>query len=337
MKTKTNPAAIGIFIAGAVVVLFASLVIFGSGRFFRKTKELLLTFREPVTGLDVGAPVKLMGVTVGSVKTVQIGVGDQTNNVLLINVVVEIDMKNAQASFGTYKIDLDDRKRFEQLTQEQGLRGQLDVLSLLSGQLYIALDMYPDRHGFQLHRENKDGMWEIPTLPSTKRQVMQSLVTSLENFTKFDVQGTSEQLRGLLVDLRDDLAAMQLGRMGTNLADTVVEMKDLLGDPELRSAITNLNLTLGQMNQLGGNLNNRIDPMLLAAEADLKKIGATIDEAAKTLRQLQGQLGPNSSLGRELVRTLDEASTTLNALRQLAQELERNPSSLITGKKQSTP
>ena len=337
MKTKTNPAAIGIFIAGAIVILFASLVIFGSGRFFHKTKDLLLTFQEPVTGLDIGAPVKLMGVTIGSVKEVHIGLGNLTNDVFLINVVVEIDLKTAQSSFGDYKVELDDPERFERLTHELGLHGKLDVLSMLSGQLYIALDMYPDEPGFQLHQEKKSGLWEIPTLPSTKQKMMESLVTSLENFTKFDVKGTSDQLQGLLADLRGDLADMQLGRMGTNLADTVVELKVLLGDPQLRSAITNLNLTLAQMNQLGGELNNRIDPMLLAAEADLKKAGETIDEAATTLRALQAQLGPNSTLGRELVRTLDEASSTLNALRQLAQQIERNPNSLITGKKESTP
>ena len=72
MKIRLNPAAIGIFIAGAIVILLASLVLFGSGRFYRKTSELLLTFQEPVTGLEVGAPVKLMGVTVGRVKNIAI-------------------------------------------------------------------------------------------------------------------------------------------------------------------------------------------------------------------------------------------------------------------------
>ena len=337
MKTKTNPAAIGIFIAGAIIILFASVIIFGSGRFFHKTKQLLLTFREPVTGLDVGAPVKLVGVTIGSVKEIHIGVGEETNNLILINVVVEIDLQGAQASFGDYKIDLEDRKRFERMTKELGLRGQIDVLSMLSGQLYIALDMYPGQEGFQLDREEKNAMWEIPTLPSTKQKMMQSLVTSLENFTKFDVKGTSDRLQGLLGDLRGDLAAMQLGRIGTNLDDTVVELKGLLGDPALRSAITNLDLTLAQLNQLGGTLNLRADPILLAAETDLKKAEAMIDEAGKTLRVLQAELGPDSTLSRELVRALDEASTTLIAFRQLVQEIERNPSSLITGKKETTP
>lgn len=337
MKTKTNPAAIGIFIAGAIVILFLSVIIFGSGRFFHKTKDLLLTFQEPVTGLDVGAPVKLMGVQVGTVKRIQIGVGSVTNDLFLVNVVIQIDLEQAQTSFADYPIELDDRKLFDKLTQEGGLRGQLDILSLLSGQLYIALGMYPEREGFQLHREKESGLWEIPTLPSTKRQMIGSLVTSLENFTKFDMQGTSEKLQALLLQLRGDLSAMNLGRMGTNMADTLAELKAVLADSELRSAVTNLNLTLVQMNKLGGSLNNRIDPLLQLAENDLKKAEATLDEAGTTLRQLQAQVGPNSALSLELVRTLEQAGMTLNALRQLAQEIERNPSSLITGKKETKP
>jgi len=337
MKNKTNPAAIGIFIAGAIVILFASLVIFGSGRFFHPTKDLMLTFQEPVTGLDVGAPVKLMGVTVGSVKEIHIGVSDETNGVFLVNVVIQIDLDNAQASFGNYQIDLDDRIQFEKLTKDLGLRGQLDVQSMVSGQLYVSLDIQPDWQGFQLNREQETDLWEIPTIPSTKQKLMQSLVTSLENLTEFDVKGTSEKLQGLLDDLRTDLKALKLEQTGPDLAKTVAELKSLVSNPELHTAITNLNITLNQMNQLSSKLNDRVDPILTAAEASLNKAGTTIDEATKTLRQMQAQLGPNSTLGLELVRTLEEASLTLNSLRQLAQELQRNPSSLITGKKETTP
>lgn len=337
MKPKTNPAAIGIFIAGAIVILFASLVIFGSGRFFQPTKDLMLTFQEPVTGLDVGAPVKLMGVTVGSVKEIRIGVGDETNGVFLVNVVIQIDLENTQASFGNYQIDIEDRIQFEKLTKDLGLRGQLDVQSMVSGQLYVSLDIQPDRQGFQLNHEEENDLWEVPTIPSTKQKLMQSLVTSLENLTQFDVKGTSEKLKGLLDDLRTDLKALKLEQTGPDLAKTVAELNSLVSSPELRTAITNLNITLNQMNELSGKLNDRVDPILTAAEVSLNKAGTTIDEATKTLRQLQAQLGPNSTLGLELVRTLEEASLTLNSLRQLAQEIQRNPSSLITGKKENTP
>ena len=335
-KPKINPAAVGVFIAGAIVILFASIILFGSGRFFKKTKDLLLTFREPVTGLDVGAPVKLMGVTVGDVRDISIAVGKNPTNTLMVSVVIAIDRESLRGVFRDFLVDLDDRSNFEQMVNERGLRGRLEVLSLLSGQLYIALDMFPGREGFQLSQEQGHGYWQIPTLPSTKRQLVQSVLTSLDNFTQFDFEGTSKELKGLLEDVRTDLAGMKLKEVGTNLVQTLGEIRARLSDPELKSAITNLDAALAQIHELGENLNARVNPLLAEANADLKRAGTMLDEAIKTLHQLQAQVAPGSALSRELVRTLDEAGSTLNALRQLVQEIERNPSSLITGKKESS-
>lgn len=336
MKSKISPTAVGIFIAGAIVIIFASVILFGSGKLFRQTKTLLLTFREPVTGLEVGSPVKLMGVNVGSVSDVSLGRGG-TNNSTVINVLIELDRKQIQAVFRNDAVHLDDRKIWETTIQEQGLRGRVDVLSFLSGQLYIALDFYPGQPGFQLGRESKDGYWEIPTLPSTKQEMLQSLVTSLQNFSEMDIKGLSSEFIGLGGDLRSKLAQINVGQINTNLVDLLGEAQSLLGNPELSTAITNLNHTLGQLDQMAGKLNQNINPLLANVDVDLKKAGALLDEGIQTLLTLKTQVEPNSALMRELIGTLDHASEALNAIRQLAEELQRNPNSIITGKKESKP
>ena len=208
MKSKFNPTSIGVFIVGAIVVIFASVILFGGGRFFRSTKTYLLTFREPVTGLEVGAPVKLLGVTIGTVKDVGITAGP-ANQSLMINVLVEVDRKHLRELVRGSVLDLDSRPRFERMVDERGLRGRLDVLSLLSGQLYIALDFDPGQPGFQLPQKDARGYWEIPTLPSTRRELLDSVVTSLHNLTELDIKGLSTEMKALLADLRKDLAAAQ--------------------------------------------------------------------------------------------------------------------------------
>jgi len=336
MKSKVSPTAIGIFIAGAIVIIFASVILFGSGKFFRHTKAFMLTFREPVTGLEVGAPVKLLGVSIGTVKDVSVGIGN-TNSAFLINVLIEVDREHLQDVVQGFALDLDNRPRFEKTVKDLGLRARLEVLSLLSGQLYIALDLYPDQPGFQLNQENNHGYWEIPTLPSTKREMMQSLVTSLNNLTELDFKGLSTELKGLLTDLRVDLAQLNFGQINTNLVGVLGEVKTFVGNPALSSAITNLDRTLAQLDELGQSLNKNVNPLLVSADADLKKAGSALDEATQALRALKEQVQPGSDLTRQLIHTMDRVDQTLNAVRQLAQELERNPSSLITGKKESKP
>ena len=65
-----NTKLIGAFIVGAVALVIIVFLVFGSGKLFTKTYEYVVYFRGSVNGLDLGAPVKLRGVTVGSVSQI---------------------------------------------------------------------------------------------------------------------------------------------------------------------------------------------------------------------------------------------------------------------------
>ena len=58
---------IGAFILGAVALMVVSLVVFGSGKFLKKTYKYAIFFRSNTSGLSIGAPVKLRGVQMGTV------------------------------------------------------------------------------------------------------------------------------------------------------------------------------------------------------------------------------------------------------------------------------
>jgi len=152
-----------------------------------------------------------------------------------------------------------------------------------------------------------------------------------------DLKGAVEELKGLLVDVRSDLDALELKQIGTKLDDTLTALDGILGNPQLRSAITNLNSALAQLDQLGATLNPRLNPLLDEISADLKKTHQLLDGSIDAVKQLKIQVEPNSTLSRELVNTLNQAGTALNSLRQLVEQIEQNPSSLITGKKVTTP
>ena len=72
MAKQASKMMIGVFLIIALFLLVASLVLFGSGKFFTKTQKFVLYFNEPVKGLDVGSPVLFQGVAVGSVKSIDI-------------------------------------------------------------------------------------------------------------------------------------------------------------------------------------------------------------------------------------------------------------------------
>ena len=70
MAKQANRMMIGGFVVIAVVILAASLVVFGSGKFFKKTEDFVMYFDGSIKGLNVGAPVLFQGVQIGSVKSI---------------------------------------------------------------------------------------------------------------------------------------------------------------------------------------------------------------------------------------------------------------------------
>ena len=78
MSRKANPTIVGIFVIGALALLVAGVVLFGSGKFFRPTLEYVAYFEGSVGGLLKGAPVKFHGVRIGAVTDIRVEVDMET-------------------------------------------------------------------------------------------------------------------------------------------------------------------------------------------------------------------------------------------------------------------
>ena len=96
MNKKISPTLIGAFVIGAIALLVIAIIVFGSGRLFKQTREFVLYFETSVNGLRVGAPVKFKGVEVGSVKNIVLQLEKDTQ-VARIPVIIEIDLEKLQA------------------------------------------------------------------------------------------------------------------------------------------------------------------------------------------------------------------------------------------------
>ena len=100
MAKQANRMMIGGFVVLAVAILAASLVVFGSGKFFKKTNKYVLFFDESIKGLNVGAPVLFQGVPVGSVTNIVI-LADFKKLKADIPVFIEIEPDRFQVSART--------------------------------------------------------------------------------------------------------------------------------------------------------------------------------------------------------------------------------------------
>src|SRR5689334_22059378 len=67
MSERASYAKLGLFVVGTVTMLLAGMVLLGAGAFRSKGVAVETYFAESVDGLEIGAPVKHKGVTIGKV------------------------------------------------------------------------------------------------------------------------------------------------------------------------------------------------------------------------------------------------------------------------------
>src|SRR5215831_9498547 len=138
MAKKANPKLIGGFVIGAIALALVGVIAFGGGKFLSPKVTAVLFFRaSSLSGLDVGSPVTFRGVKIGSVTSLAIKY-DVDQQTLQIPVHIEIELDKVEIVSGHRDI-----KNFQALI-ERGLRGQLVVQSLVTGQASIEFNFHPD-------------------------------------------------------------------------------------------------------------------------------------------------------------------------------------------------
>ena len=332
MNKKISPAMIGAFVLGAVALIIIAILVFGSGRLFRQTREFVLYFDNSVNGLRIGAPVKFKGVEIGSVKDIrlQLEKGAEVNK---IPVIIEIDLEKL-TSRGATDVVAVDREALRKSIVDRGLRGQLEMESLVTGLLYVALDFFPGTPINLVQRTDGDYKYpEVPTLPTTL-----------------------EQAKGAVDRILNKLDEIDFKELGANLQATLKGVNRTVNSPEIESVLRSLALVMPKVDEAVVNIRNLAGTMddkvkILAddlqhtsadARLALKQAGDALKQTEETMKRAEAAVANietlsdlDSPVNYELVKGLRDVSTAARSLRSLTDYLERNPRAPIFGKPDS--
>jgi phospholipid/cholesterol/gamma-HCH transport system substrate-binding protein len=331
MSKPVNKTLIGAFVLGAVVLVVAAVMVFGSGKFFTKKNTYVLFFDGSVKGLNVGSPVMFRGVKIGEVTNIKL-LYDPKKLSAFIPVYVEIDPENFTLPAEGERTIFDKMRRYAYLKPliEKGLKAQLQTQSFVTGQLMINVDFYPDK---PIRLVGLDKTYpEVPTIPTSLQEVAKTL----------------EQL-----PLKEIITKLELAIDG---------IQKIVSSPDTQEGIATLNLTLKDTRKLLQNVDEKISPLmeslaktsdaahdtlvqakdtLAVIEVDGKELMQstknTIKTTEATLKQAENTLSTFSADSRlvyELNNTLSELSGAARSMRFLSEYLERHPEALLTGKKQ---
>jgi paraquat-inducible protein B len=323
MSTKVSPTLIGAFVIGAVALIVIAILLLGSGRLFRQTRDFVLYFDNSVNGLRVGAPVKFKGVEVGSVKDIrlQLEKGAEVNK---IPVIIEIDLGKLTLRGATPEIAVD-REAFHKAVVD-GLRGQLAMESLVTGVLYVALDFFPGTPINFVQQENVNNKYpEIPTLPTSLELAKDAVDRILNKLEEVDFK----RLLDSFTKTSDGVG--QLVSVNSPIVKSILQSVDQ-AMPQLRGAISDFRTLTATANNNVTNVSADLHQTLTAAHSAIEQIAATMKEAETTIISVRATVDPNSPTFYELTKSLREVSGAASSIRLLADSLDRNPQAVILGK-----
>lgn len=293
--TPTGPAA-----EGAVFTLFGNQA--SALRQPDPVARRYVIYADTLDGLQVGAPVRLLGIRAGEVAELGLALDPETRAFrprLLITFFPErliTQLTAGQEALGRALMNAGEEERIAIIRhqiEDLGLRVQLRTGNLLTGERYVALDYQP-------------------------------------NTPKPDIDWTQDPLelpvsRGGLADLESKASGIL-----DQVHDILAKVDALPLDPIGRK----LDSSLDNLDQLLANVDTRTLPELNQTMAALRGAVAAAERAIEHTDQ--SLLSGNSAVQRQLSAALSEITRAARAVRVLSDYLERNPQSLLRGKGQGS-
>lgn len=339
MSKQANPKMIGAFVVGAAALILIGLLVFGGGQFLTEKRGFVLFFKGSVAGLNIGAPVNLRGVRIGSVTNVVMRY-DPKEEVVYIPVYIEIEPGRIETVGGG---------RGAEATADElialGVRGRLSMQSFVTGQMAIEFDFLPDTPA-NLRGAEPDYP-ELPTVPSTFEELETGVSNLIDKLGKipFD-QLVAELITAVgtlnlaLEDIRGFVGHVdtQVAPLSESLTATSDQARSTLEDAQARlgmepgEALYSMRATLDVARTTIDRLDRQIDPLAEGAKSTFKAAVATLDQAEQTIRDANRLVATDSPVAVEIRSALREISEAAGAIRRFAEYLERNPNALITGK-----
>jgi paraquat-inducible protein B len=287
MSRRASPTAIGAFVLGALALVVAGILVFGSGRFFRTPVTYVLFFNTSVQGLTVGAPVNFRGVKVGQVSRI---VSRWDTSWIEVFIALDPSVPRGAKDKGL-------RESIDENIRLAGLRAQLRTQSFVTGQLYIALDLFPETALTLVGLESD--VPEMPTVP-----------TILEQFSR-----RAERLM-------ETLESLPIGRLVESTMQTLEGLNTLVRSEDAYAALRETGGLLADARGLMQRWEREAGPLAVSVQETLQTARTAMTDVAQDARRAAGQVeAQGGALTASAQETLQTARTAMTEVAQDARRL----------------
>jgi len=304
VSDEAHYARVGAFVFGGILLAVIGALVIGGGSIFQKPIVVETVFDESVQGLDVGSPVKLRGVKIGTVSYIGL-VGD---NYVLDDTTAAAE----EANRVLVRMNIDQRGEVERSHEERiqnikelaekGLRLRITPLGI-TGTAFIQADyVEPDAKPPMTLSFTPEYLY-VPSAPSTISQLSSAAERVMTRINKLDVEGLLTNFDTLLETLNASIGQADVPGARKSVGELLDDLRSTSG--EARRAIV------------------AVDARSVGRDAR-----KTLDQMNETMARLQSLIDSN---GDTLAITLDNLRVTSENLREASETARAYPSSLLFG------
>lgn len=265
-----------------------------SGKF-----QYVIYFDGSVRGLSSGAPVEFRGVQIGRVTEINL-VYDQSTDFVQVPVTIELQPERVRG----FREGGINQSRMLENSIAKGLRAKLESGNLLTGQLYVSLDVYEDGLVMPLAR-NENGVSIMPSVSSDLEQVTEGVQKVLAKINALPLQELVENANSTVARANRLMAQFEEIGIATRI-DGAIGSADEAIDQYAK-------LARGARKELG------------QLSSQLQRFVATADES------MQG-IAPDSPLYYNLLNTLRDVQAASRAVLAVSESVEKKPEEFLFGK-----
>jgi len=316
---KAQKLRLGIFVFISTSLLLLLILYFAAQALFERKDNYYIAYRDvSVSGLEVGSPVKFLGINVGSIASIVIDPDDV--NTVIVEIALQEDtpvkedavadivamgitgLKTIEIRGGTQEADfLPPGSNIRQGTSlAEDITGRAEVIAFKVEQVLNNLQLFTDPDNMAAFRETAE------RITAFADQANQSVV----------------QLEEVVMENREDL------RQTVMTANKISSDLDKTSD-ELHLAVARFN-DIMQGDTLSDILANFRDISLTLKETNLNELIASLAEATAETQKLLLSIGDDIDRGAEsLTDNLILLQETLINLNEASRKISTNPSSLV--------
>ncbi len=261
--------------------------------------QYVIYFDGSVRGLSPGAPVEFRGVQIGRVTDIKL-VYDSASEFVQVPVYIELQPERVR---GLRSGQINEPRMIDS-SIVSGLRAKLQTGNLLTGQLYIALDLYDDGVAGPLVKNN-NGITIMPSVPSDIDQVTEGVQQALAKINALPLQDLVEN------------ANATVARAGALLQQ--FEQVGLAG--RIDSAIGSADSAIDQYARLAKS-----------ARQELNSLSSQLERFVTAAGDSMEGIAPDSPLYYNLLNTLRDVQAASRAVLAVSESVEKKPEEFLFGK-----